>query len=168
MRTVALVFATLFLLATAGLGVLAANRGIKDAGDISQIVGSNSAEIAAMAKLSPEAAQLAKLAEQTGRLKAGAVLLGVAGLLALALLVVTFAGKAVVPKLAIGVVAAVAIGTFLSPQYNLGPLAPASARNLGYAVSVLALIGAGAAWGATVLKQRRATGAAPRALAAAA
>jgi asparagine N-glycosylation enzyme membrane subunit Stt3 len=155
MRKVALVFATLFLLATTGLGLLATNRGLKDAKDIEEIVGPYKGAMAEAGKADPQMAELSSLAQRTGKLKAGAVLFGIAAVLALGLLIVTFAGKPIVPMLA-GAVALVAIiGTFVSPQYDLGPLAPASARSLGYVITVLALAGAGAAWGAAALKRRR-------------
>ena len=158
MRKVALVLASLFLLATAGLGLLAANRGIKDAKAIDEIYG-ESKEVVAMAAAAsadPAAQELKSLAERTGALKAGAVIYGLAALLALGLLVTTFAGKSFVPVLA-GVVVVVALaGTFLSPQYDLGPLAPASARTLGYVITGLAAAGAAAAYGAATLKRRRA------------
>jgi hypothetical protein len=56
-------------------------------------------------------------------------------------------------------------GTFISPHYNLGPFAPASARQLGYVVLVAALLGAGGAVGAWMLKNRRARAAAPQVVA---
>jgi hypothetical protein len=155
MRKVALVFATLFLLATTGLGILATNRGLKDAKAIDEIVGPYKGAMAEAGKADPQVAELSSLAARTGKLKAGAVLFGISAALALGLLVVTFAGKPIVPILA-GAVALVAIvGTFVSPQYDLGPLAPASARSLGYVITALAVIGAGAAWGAASLKRRR-------------
>jgi hypothetical protein len=155
MRKVALVFATLFLLATAGLGILATNRGMKDAKAIDEIVGPYKGAMAEAGKEDPQVAELSSLAARTGKLKAGAVLFGIAAALALGLLIVTFAGKPIVPILA-GAVALVAIvGTFVSPQYDLGPLAPASARSLGYVITALAVVGAGAAWGAASLKRRR-------------
>ena len=155
MRKVALVFATLFLLATTGLGILATNRGLKDAKAIDETVGPDKAALLAAAKADPQVAELASLAEQTGKLKAGAVLFGIAGVLALGLLIVTFAGKPIVPIVAAAVAGVAVIGTFVSPQYDLGPFAPASARSLGYVITVLALAGAGAAWGAATLKRRR-------------
>ncbi len=155
MRKVALVFATLFLLATTGLGILATNRGLKDAKAIDETVGPYKGAMAEAAKSDPQVAELAALAQKTGKLKAGAVLFGIAGVLALGLLIVTFAGKPIVPIVAAAVAGVAIIGTFVSPQYDLGPFAPASARSLGYVITVLALAGAGAAWGATTLKRRR-------------
>lgn len=155
MRKVALVFATLFLLATTGLGLLATNRGLKDAKDIEQIVGPYKGAMAEAGKADPQMAELSSLAQRTGKLKAGAVMFGIAAVLALGLLVVTFAGKPIVPMLAAAVALVAVVGTFVSPQYDLGPLAPASARSLGYVITVLALVGAGAAWGASALKRRR-------------
>lgn len=156
MRKVALVFATLFLLATTGLGILATNRGLKDAKAIDEIVGPYKGAMADAGKADPEVAELAALAQRTGKLKAGAVLFGIAGVLALGLLVLTFINKPIVPIVAAAVAGVAIIGTFVSPQYDLGPMAPASARSLGYVITVLAIAGAGAAWGASALKRRRA------------
>jgi hypothetical protein len=155
MRKVALVFATLFLLATTGLGILATNRGLKDAKAIDEIVGPYKGAMAEAGKSDPEVAEMASLAARTGKLKAGAVLFGVAAVLALGLLVITFAGKSIVPIVAAAVAGVAVIGTFVSPQYDLGPFAPASARSLGYVITALAVAGAGAAWGAATLKRRR-------------
>ena len=155
MRKVALVFATLFLLATTGLGILATNRGLKDAKAIDEIVGPYKGAMADAGKADPEVAELASLAQRTGKLKAGAVLFGIAGVLALGLLVLTFINKPVVPIVAGAVAGIAVIGTFVSPQYDLGPMAPASARSLGYVITVLAIAGAAAAWGASALKRRR-------------
>jgi len=155
MRKVALVFATLFLLATTGLGILATNRGLKDADAINKIVGPNDAELAAAAALDPQVKELHDLSKSTGKLKVGAIMFGIAALLALGLLVTTYINKPIVPILAAAVAVVAVIGTFVSPQYDLGPLAPASARSLGYVITALAVAGAGAAWGASVLKRRR-------------
>ena len=155
MRKVALVFATLFLLATAGLGLLGANRGIKDAKDIAEVYGESKAAIAAAGAASPELGELARLGERTGSLKAGAIIFGLAGVLALVLLVTAYARTQVVPVLAVVVVVAALAGTFLSPQYDLGPMAPASARSLGYVITALAVLGAGAAYGAALARRRR-------------
>lgn len=155
MRKVALVFATLFLLATTALGLLATNRGLKDAKAIDEIVGPYKGAMAEAGKADPQMAEMSKLASATGKLKVGAVLFGIAAALALGLLVITFAGKPIVPILAAGVTLVALIGTFVSPQYDLGPLAPASARSLGYVITALAIAGAGAAWGAASLKRRR-------------
>jgi hypothetical protein len=112
MRKVALVFATLFLLATTGLGILATNRGLKDAKAIDEIVGPYKGQLAAAAKADPQVAEMSHLAERTGKLKAGAVFFGIAAVLALGLLIVTFAGKSIVPVVAAAVAGVAVIGTF--------------------------------------------------------
>ena len=155
MRKVALVIATLFLLGTTALGFLGANRGLKDAKSIDEIVGSSRDEIAAAAAVDKEAGELHRLGQATGKLKVGAIVFGLAGLAALALLVMSFAGKPSVPVLAAIVVVAALVGTFVSPQYDLGPMAPASARTLGYVLTVMAIAGAAAAYGAAALRRRR-------------
>ncbi len=157
MRKVALVFATLFLLGTTALGLLGANRGLEDAKAINEIVGDSKEELAAAAAQDAQLGELARLSQSTGKLKAGAVVFGLAGLAALALLVLSYAGKSSVPIVAALVVVAAVIGTFVSPQYDLGPLAPASARTLGYVISVLAVAGAAASYGACILLRRRRT-----------
>jgi len=157
MRKVALAFATLFLLGTSALGFLGANRGLKDAKSIDEIVGDSKAELAAAAAHDEQVGELARLAESTGKLKAGAVVFGLAGLAALVLLVMSYAGKSSVPVVAAIVVGAALVGTFVSPQYDLGPLAPASARTLGYVITVLAFAGAAAAYGAAAIRRRRST-----------
>ena len=154
MRKVALVFATLFLLGTTALGFLGANRGMKDAKSIDELVG-DSKEIAAASGQDGVVGELARLSQSTGKLKAGAVVFGLAGLAALVLLVMSYAGKSSVPIVAAIVVGAALIGTFVSPQYDLGPLAPASARSLGYVLTVLAFAGAAAAYGAAAIRRRR-------------
>jgi uncharacterized membrane protein len=155
MRKVALVFATLFLLGTSALGFLGANRGLKDAKSIDEIYGSSKDEIAAVAAIDKDAGELQRLGQSTGKLKAGAVVFGLAGLMALALLVMSYAGKSSVPLIAAAVVGAALVGTFVSPQYDLGPMAPASARSLGYVLTVLAVVGAAAAYGAAAIRRRR-------------
>lgn len=155
MRKLTLAFATLFLLATTGLGLLATNRGLKDATAIEEIVEMTGGELGAAAAASPMGREIQKLADNTGKMRAGAVIYGLAGLLALALLVLAFAGKETASMAALAVVATALVGTFLSPSYDLGPLAPASARQLGYVLSGLAAAGAAAAYGAATLKRRR-------------
>lgn len=146
MRTAFLIVSTLLLLATTGLGFLATNRGLKDAKDIDKIYQPAKAEIAAAAAHDAESRELMNLGEHTGRLKAGAVVFGLMAVLALGLLVVNFTGKDVVSMLALAVIGAALLATFISPQYDLGPMAPASARSLGYVITVLAVLGAGAAF----------------------
>lgn len=147
MRIAAMIFATLFLLATAGLGFLATNRGLEDASAIDEVSEQNAALLNAAAAGSDEARTLVELSEQTGSLRAGAVFYGIAGLCALALLGLTFWNRKV-PIAAGALMVAVLIGTFLSPQYDMGPMAPASARSLGYVLAVLAAIGTASAFAA--------------------
>ena len=149
MRTALLIFATLLLLATTGLGFLATNRGLKDAKDIDSAYKGHEAEIAMVAASDKGARELQNLGQHTGRLKAGAVVFGVMAVLALGLLVMTFTGKDVVSILAIATVGAALLATFISPQYDLGPLAPASARSLGYVITVVAVLGAASAFART-------------------
>lgn len=155
MRILMLVVATLSLLVASGVGFLGTFRGMKDAKDIDALLGDAKEELGALEGTSAEAGELKHLAESTGRMRAGAVVFGIAGLAGLVLLVLAFLHRGVPWAAAALVVLAVA-GTFISPHYDLGPFAPASARQLGYVVSVAALLGAGAAFGAYMLKNRRA------------
>jgi hypothetical protein len=162
MRITVLVFATLLLLATSAAGFLGAWRGLKDAKDMDALLGEDAAAVASAAEGSDAAGAggLAVLAGSTGKLRAGAVVFGITGLVALGLLVLTFLNR-FVPYLALGIVVLALVGTFLSPQYDLGPLGPASARQLGYVISVLAALGGASAMGAWALKRRRALQTAP-------
>jgi hypothetical protein len=153
MRTVTIILATLFLLAATGLGLLGTRRSIKDAKDIDSIYGSSKAEISAMAEAgNAEAKKLQGIAEKTGSLRAGAVVFALAAVASLALLVMTYLDK----KVPIGAIALVGLGVLsivVNPQYDLGPLAPASARSLAYVVAVLAGLGALSAYGASALRR---------------
>ncbi|NMC71477.1 MAG: hypothetical protein GYA57_15615 [Myxococcales bacterium] len=155
MRILMLVLATLALLATSGFGFLATYRGLTDAKDIDALLGDAKDELAALEGSSAEAGTLKQLAESTGRMRVGAVLLGIAGLAGLVLLVLAFLHRGV-PWAALALVVLAVAGAFISPHYDLGPFAPASARQLGYVVSVAALLGAGGAFGAWMFKNRRA------------
>ena len=157
MRILALIVATLLLVGTLGLGLLGANRGIKDAKDIDGIYGAAKTEIAAAAKAGDKTAiEMKSLGESTGRLRIGGALMAVTGVLALVLLVLTYLSKPVVKVFAGGVIASAALAVVISPQYDLGPLAPASARSLAYVLAVMAILGAGAAFGAQAVKAKRA------------
>ena len=156
MRIAAIIVATFLLIGTAGIGVLGANRGMKDAKSIDAIYADSKAEIAAAAKAGDKSAAMIKdLGESTNRMRIGGALMGVTGGLALILIILTFLGKPVVRYVAAATVVAALAATFISPQYDLGPLAPASARSLGYVVLVFALLGAASAFGAYVAKERR-------------
>jgi len=155
MRILMLVVATLALLVTSAVGFLGTYRGLTDAKDIDALLGNATEELGTLESSSAEAGQLKQLAQSTGRMRVGAVLFGTAGLAGLVLLVLLFLHRAV-PWAALVLVVLAVAGTFVSPDYNLGPLAPASARKLGYVVSVAALLGAALAWGAWTLKNRRA------------
>jgi hypothetical protein len=154
MRIVTVILATLFLLAATGLGLIGTSRSIKDARDIDQIYKPAKAEISAMAKAGDKDAQkLQSIGEKTGSLRAGAVVFALAALASLALLVMTYVNKKVNVG-AIAVVGLALLAVIVNPQYNLGPLAPASARSLAWVVAVLGGLGAACAYGASALKRR--------------
>jgi hypothetical protein len=162
MRIAVLIFATLALLASTGMGLLGAWRGMRDAKDLDALAAESKAALSAAAELTgdSEVQEANTLVASTGKLRIGAVLYGLAALAALALLVLTFLHKGV-PYVALALVVLALVGTFLSPHYDLGPFGPASARQLGYILSVAAVIGAGAAFGAWALKNRRSAAARP-------
>ena len=162
MRITALIFAILFLLGTAGAGFLGAFRGMKDAKDVDELLGEDAAAVASAAEGSDVegASGLAVLAGSTGKLRTGAILFGITGVAALALIVLAFLNRWV-PYATAAVVLLALIGTFVSPHYDLGPFGPASARQLGYVISALAALGGGSAFGAWALKRRRAMQPAP-------
>lgn len=156
MKIVAIIFSTIMLLASAGLGFLGTMRSLKDAKDIDAIYGDAKDTIAMAAKAGDkDAAALQDLGEKTGSLRAGAVAFGVAALLALVLLVLTMVNRGV-PTFAIGLLVVAVAAIVINPDYDLGPMAPASARSLAYVLAVLAALGAGASWGASALRRRRA------------
>jgi hypothetical protein len=59
----------------------------------------------------------------------------------------------VIKPLAGATVAGAIIAVVLSPQYDLGPMAPASARSLGYVLAVMAVLGAAAAYGSLAARR---------------
>lgn len=148
MRIAMIVLSILFLVATAGLGLLGTRKGFRDARNIDREYGAAKSEIAAMAKAGDhDAQQMVSLGEGTGRMRAGAGLMAGAAVLALALVVMLFVKKGV-PWLAIGVVACALLAMVLLPQYETGPLEGASPRTLAYLVAALGGVGAAAAFGA--------------------
>ncbi|MBN1769685.1 MAG: hypothetical protein JXB32_00370 [Deltaproteobacteria bacterium] len=161
MRIAMLIVATLALLVTSAVGFLGTYRGMTDAKAIDALLGDATEELGALSGSSSEAGELKHLADSTGGMRVGAAVFGVAGLAALVLLVLAFVNRGV-PWAALALVVLALVGTFVSPHYDLGPFAPASARELGYVVTVAALLGAGGAVGAWMLKNRRARAAAPQ------
>lgn len=155
MRIATMIIAVLMLVVTAGIGLLGTNRSIKDADDINKLVTPMKAELTQMADSgSKDAKSLLALNEQTGRLKAGAAFFALTAVIALALIVMMFMNKAV-PIAAIALLAMALISILVNPQYDLGPMAPASARSLAYFVGVVAGLGAVAAYGSSALKKRK-------------
>lgn len=144
MKTAAIIVSTIFLLGTAAMGFMGSNRSIKDAKTIDD---AHKALAGVSTANAPKAVKEIK-AISPGRLRAGGVAFALVGLLSLALLVVVFMKKSIVPHLAIGVVIMAVAAVVLNPSYDLGPTAPASARSLAYVVGVLAALGAAAAFGA--------------------
>jgi hypothetical protein len=155
MRIATLIVTTLCLLAASATGFLGAFRGMADATAIDALLGNSKDELGTLAAEDSGARELQSLANSTGSMRTGAGFFGAAGLAALVLLVLAFVNRGV-PWAALALVVLAVAGTFISPHYNLGPFAPASARQLGYVVTVAALLGAGGAIGAWMLKSRRA------------
>jgi hypothetical protein len=155
MRIVTIILATLLLLAATGLGLLGTNRSIKDAKSIDEIYKPAKATIVAAAQAGDQTAkQLQDVGEKTGSLRAGAVVFALAALASLATLIMTYMNRKV-PMGALATIALALLAVVVNPQYNLGPLAPASARSLAYVVAVLAVLGAACAYGASALKRSR-------------
>jgi hypothetical protein len=155
MRIAALVIATIMLLLTAGVGLLGTNRSLKDAKDIDKIVKPVKKQIAALAAAgNADAKRLKDLSSKTGRLRGGAVLFGLTSLLAIGLIVMMFLNKYVLYA-AVGLVGLAFLSILVNPAYDMGPMAPASARSLAIFVGVVAAMGAGAAYGASALKARK-------------
>jgi hypothetical protein len=153
MRIAAIIVATIMLLGSTALGLLGSNRSIQDARVLDEY-----GAVAQLAAASGDstAKELAALSDKTGRLRAGGVAFALVGILSLALLVIVFMNKPIVPHVAGALVALSVVTVIINPQYDLGMLAPASARTLAYVVLGFAALGAGAAWAARALKQRRA------------
>jgi hypothetical protein len=154
MRIATIIVATLMLLGTTALGLLGSNRSLQDAKAIDEIYSSSQGAIdTAAAAGSSEAAELKSLGESTGRLRVGGALFALSGLLAFSLLITTYMNKRFVPHLAIGLVVMAVAAIVFNPQYDLGPMAPASARSLAYVVGALAALGALSAFGARTLRK---------------
>ena len=155
MRIAAIIVGTLMLLIAAGIGLLGTNRSIKDARDIDRIVKPMKKQLKALAGAGmKDAGKLNDLANKTGKLRAGAVFFAISALLALALMVMMFIDKGV-PYVAIALVVIAVVSIVVNPHYDLGPTAPASARSLAIVAGVVAALGAGAAYGASLLKKRK-------------
>jgi hypothetical protein len=154
MRILTIILATLLLLAATGLGLLGTNRSIKDAKDIDAIYKPSKELFTAAAKAGDaDAKRIVDIGEKTGSLRFGAVAFALAALASLATLVMTYANKRV-PTMAAATIGLALAAVVINPQYDLGPLAPASARSLAYVVAVIAALGAASAYGASALKRR--------------
>jgi hypothetical protein len=149
MRVTLIVFASLFLLISAGVGFVLGYRNFKDADDLAE----HSAELEMAKALGiKEAAGLASVTPS--KLKLGGAVAGLAAMAALALLVMTFAKKAVVPS-ALVVFGLCAVAIFTNPHYETGPFGPASARSIAIVFAVLCAAGTLAAFGAEKIRQIR-------------
>ena len=146
MRTAIIILGTLLLLASAGMGFLGTKKSLNDAKDVDSL-------IAATGDVG--AKELKAHGYHPGKMKAGAVALGIAGLLSLVLIGLMYANKGV-PQVAIGLVVVALLAIVISPQYETGATGGLSARTFGYIVSVIGALGAAAAYGARALKQRTA------------
>jgi hypothetical protein len=158
MRILTLILATFLLLGSTGLGLLGFSRGWTDAEDVEALVGKDTQKdiekAQALGMQDKLGGELLSLAQQTGKLRTGAFLLLLAGVTSLVLLGMTFANKGVKVGAGLLVVLAAA-AVIISPSYDLGPLAPASAKELAMIVAGFAVVGALCAFGASALKNRR-------------
>jgi hypothetical protein len=157
MRVVTIILATLLLLITAGLGALGTSRGFDDASKIDEVAGPMKETLRAAADAGDaDAKEMLSLGEKTGSLRAGAIAMAIAALVALGLLVMTFVGKGV-PVLAGGLLVLVLLAAILTPSYDTGPLGPMPLRTLAIVVAVIAALGAASSYGAFAIKRRRAS-----------
>jgi hypothetical protein len=145
MRTATIILGTLILLATAGMGVLGTKKSLSDAKDVSALI--NSAGDGA-------AKELKAHGYDPGRMKTGGIALAVAGLLSLALIGGMFTNKAV-PHVAIGLLVVAIAAIVIAPQYETGATGGLSAKTFGYIVAVMGALGAAAAYGSKVLKDKQ-------------
>jgi hypothetical protein len=142
MKIVVIIFTVLMLVGTAFVSLAGANKSHKLAGDLAELTkGLSEAEMKSVAK----DADL----PSTGRLNGGAIVGGLGGLAALALLVVTFAKKPLVKAVGGATVACAALSAVLYPHIETGPADGAAPRSLAIAAIVMAIIGAGGAVFAT-------------------
>ena len=146
MRTAIIILGTLLLLASAGMGFLGTKKSLNDARDVDSLIAATG---------DAGAKELAAHGYDPGKMKAGAVALGIAGVLSLVLIGLMFANKGV-PQVAIGLVVVALLAIVVSPQYDTGATGGLSARTFGYVVGVIGALGAAAAYGARALKQRTA------------
>ncbi len=144
MKILGIILAILFLLSSAFVGIVGANKARKTGDKISQateMLGGDSSS-----KLLDEL-------PSAGRLKVGGIVGLVAGVGALVLLVLTFAKKSAVPGLAGIVVGLSLLAPLLYPYVQAGPLDGMAPRTQAIVALVLALIGAG---GAVLAARKRA------------
>lgn len=144
MRILAIILASLCLVASAGLGFARSNTNFKDAKEFDQTIGQVDKETLAQAKqlgaaLGVKEASL--LSVKPSALRAGGVGMIVVGLLSALLLIAMFVKKGV-PGFAAALVAVAAVTVFLNPQYETGGLQATSARNAALIIGALAAAGA--------------------------
>jgi hypothetical protein len=155
MRIALIVVATLFLVAAMGLGGILALRNYSDATKISKITGDLEQLTATAGKDAPaEVKQAKEVLEKVGQLRTGALPALLTGLLALGLLVMQFVKKGVFP-IAGAIILAGVLSIVLNPHFDTGPLGPASPRSMAIVLTVLAAIGAGASFGAEMIRRHR-------------
>ena len=138
MKILGFILAVLMLAGTAFVGLAAANKSHKLAGDVAEITkGLTDAQLE----------QIGSKAgiPSTGRLNGGAVVGGLGGLAAIVLLIAAFAKKSWVTGLAVVTVGATALSALIYPYVQTGPMDGAAPRSLALVGIALAVVGAGGA-----------------------
>jgi hypothetical protein len=142
MRIVAIILASLCLLASAALGLARSNTNFKDAQKWESVVGDTQIDKETIAAAKAAGVQHSELLEiKPAALRRGGIgMIGV-GVLSLLLLVAIYVKKGV-PAIASALVAVASLTVILNPQYDVGSLQAMSARNAALLIGAIALIGA--------------------------
>jgi len=154
MPRIAVLLATLLLLATAVLGVLGTHRALKDARDIERIVSPIHREVTLLAAGgNPRARHLQSLARHPHRLRLVAVGFALLSLLAVSSLLLAYFGLGVpwATLLMVATAGALCLG---SPHYRLGPGEPLSAQQWALLTATTALLGALSSLGVALTPSR--------------
>jgi hypothetical protein len=140
-RIVALLLATLCLVASAALGVARSNTNFTDAKDFEDKLGGpvDKETIAAARAAGVKSAGVLEI--KPGALRRGAVGLIFTGVLSLVLLAAVFVRRGV-PLFAAALLFVSALTIMLNPQYDVGDIKAMSARSAAFVVASLAAAGA--------------------------
>lgn len=140
MKILGIVLAVLMLAGSAFVGVIGSNKARDVASDLAKL---DSLSPALKAQLEKETGETIP---SKGRLSTGAIVGIVAALAAVALLIVTFAKRNLVPILAAAAVGLTFISAVVYPYVKTGPMDGMAPRTQAIVAGVLALIGAAGSW----------------------